>query len=92
MTQNTAMINEFCSNVEIINRKIDLATAGLHHFISKFLTQDVPPQNALMISEYILTMKNEINISDSYREITYTIGKVICMTVIVLSYSTAQNR
>lgn len=78
MTQNTAMINEFGSNGEIINRKIDLATAGLRHFISKYLIQDVSPQNALTISEYILTMKNEINISDGYREITIKILYGLC--------------
>ena len=71
MTQIRATINELGNNIEVINRKVDLVTAGLHRFISKYLTQDFSPHDALTMSEYVLTMKNEINISDSYREITY---------------------
>ena len=41
MTQNTAIINEADNNQEVINRKIELATAGLHYFIHKHLTQNV---------------------------------------------------
>ena len=49
------------SNYEIIkNRKIDFATAGLRPFIYKDITQNVSPENALKISEYILAMKSEI--------------------------------
>jgi integrase len=81
MTQNTAIINQLSDNGEIINRKIDLATAGLQHFISKHLTQDISSQNALMLSEYILTMKNEINISDCYRETTIKILYDLCKFV-----------
>jgi hypothetical protein len=81
MTQNTTIINQLVNDREVIDRKIDLATAGLHHFISKPLTQDVSPQNALTISQYVLTMKNEINISDSYREITIKILQNLCKFV-----------
>lgn len=38
MTQNTTIINQVDNDREIINRKIDLATAGLHHFISEHFT------------------------------------------------------
>ena len=68
-------------NQDILDRKIDLATAGLHQFISKYLTQDVSPENALTMSEYILTMKSEVNISDSYREITIKVLYSICKFV-----------
>jgi hypothetical protein len=78
MTQNIGIIKELGNNREVINRKIDLATAGLHRFISKNLTQDISPQDALTVSEYILTMKNEINISDSYREITIKVLYSLC--------------
>lgn len=78
VTQSTAIINEPGNNKEVINRKIDLATAGLYRFISERLTQDVSPQSALTMSEYILTMKNEINISDSYREMTIKVLYSIC--------------
>ncbi|HKR57832.1 MAG TPA: hypothetical protein VJR67_03075 [Candidatus Nitrosopolaris sp.] len=70
MTQNTALKNELGNNQEVINRKIDLATTGLHSFVHKDLTQNMSPENALTAVKYILAMKNEINISDSYREIT----------------------
>ena len=70
MTQNTAIINELGNDQEVINRKIDLATTGLHSFIHRDLTQNMSSENALTMSEYILVLKNEINISDSYREST----------------------
>ena len=70
MTQSTAIINECGNNKEVINRKIDFATTGLHSFVHKDLTQKMSPENALTVVEYILAMKNEINISDSYRETT----------------------
>ena len=78
---HTTTANQLVNNREIISRKIDLATAGLHHFICEYLTQDVSPQNALTVSEYILTMKNEINISDSYRETTIKILYYLCKFV-----------
>jgi integrase/recombinase XerD len=81
MTQNAAIINDLGNNKEVINRKIDLATAGLHRFVSKHLTQDISSQNALTVSEYVLSMKNETNISDSYREMTIRILYSICKSV-----------
>jgi hypothetical protein len=81
MTQNTAIINEVGNNQEVINRKIELVTAGLHYFIYKDLTQNVSPENALTVSEYILTMKNEINISDNYRKITIGVLCSLCKFV-----------
>ena len=60
-----------CDYQNIANRKFDLATAGLPSFIIKNLIQNVSPENALTIVEYILAMKTETNISDAYR--IYTI-------------------
>jgi hypothetical protein len=81
MTQKATIINQLGKNREITNRKIDLATAGLHHYIYEHLTQDISPQNALTVSEYVLTMKNEINMSDSYRETTIKILYYLCKFV-----------
>src|SRR5690242_393230 len=70
MAQTTSDSNLNCDYQTIVNRKIDLATAGLHYFIFKDITQNVSPENALNIVEYILAMKVETNISDSYRTST----------------------
>lgn len=59
-----------CDYQKILNRKIDLATAGLHSFIYKDITQNVSAKNALCIVEHILAMKVETNISDTYRMYT----------------------
>jgi hypothetical protein len=68
MEQTTATdSNRNCDYQSIVNRKIDLATACLPSFIFKDITQNVSPENALSIVEYLLAMKIETNISDSYR-------------------------
>jgi hypothetical protein len=67
MAQTTSDSNRNCDYQAIVNRKIDLATAGLHSFIFKDITQNVSPENALNIVEYVLAMKVETNMSDSYR-------------------------
>jgi integrase len=68
MKQTTATdSNRSCGYQTIVNRKIDLATAGLPSFIFKDITQKVSPENAINIVEYVLAMKIETNISDSYR-------------------------
>ncbi len=70
MGQRTIGLGQNCDYRNIVNRKIDLATAGLPSFIIKDVTQNVSPENALTIIEYVLAMKIETNISDTYR--TYT--------------------
>jgi integrase len=70
MTQTTNESNQNCNYQNILDRKIDLATAGLHRFIFKHITQKISPENALSIVEYILAMKVETNISDTYRSYT----------------------
>src|SRR5215831_16164151 len=52
---------------KIANGKIDFATAGLFPSIYRGLTQNISPENALNIAEYILAMKTETNLSDMYR-------------------------
>src|SRR5438093_1719086 len=59
-----------CDYERVANRKIDLATAGLHPFIYKDLTQNISSENATKIAEYILTMRTETNLSDTYRKLT----------------------
>jgi hypothetical protein len=61
--------SKICDYQKIANRKIDLATAGLQPFIFKDITQNVSPENALTIAEYILAMKTETNVSDDYRSL-----------------------
>ena len=70
-TISTAAYNQkpskACDYEKIANGKIDFATAGLLPFIYRDLTQNVSPENALDIAEYILAMKTETNLSDAYR-------------------------
>jgi len=53
---------------DLLDRKIDFTTADLRsqQELSKGL-HDVSPENALIISEYVMAMKTEINSSDNYR-------------------------
>ncbi len=67
MAQATTDFNRNTDYQTIAKRKIDLATAGLHPFICKDITQNVSPENALSIVEYVLAMKIETNVSDAYR-------------------------
>ena len=60
--------SEICDYTRIANRKIDFATAALLPFIYKDLTQNVSSENAVNIAEYILVMKTETNLSDTYRQ------------------------
>ena len=59
--------SKICVDEDIASRKIDLATAGLNRFIYKDVTQNVSPENAIIIAEYILAMNTETNVSDAYR-------------------------
>ena len=53
----------------LFDRKIDLVTAGLREGHANYLRHQVSQDNALIICNYILAMKTEINLSDSYRRI-----------------------
>jgi hypothetical protein len=69
MAQTTATYNQnkSCDYQKIANRKIDLATAGLHPHIYKDVTENISSENSLNIDEYILAMKTESNVSDGHR-------------------------
>jgi hypothetical protein len=54
------------------NQDIESATAGLHKFIHKQLTQNVSTGNALEIAKYIKCQKTEINLSDNHRKTILT--------------------
>jgi hypothetical protein len=56
------------NNDALFDRKIDLITEGIDLlFASKLM--GLPKDNALTIVNYILSMKNEINLSDGYRKL-----------------------
>jgi hypothetical protein len=74
MAQTTTGSNQNGDYQNIVNRKFDLATAGLPFIIIKYVIQNVSPENTLTIVKYILAMKVETNISDAYR--SYTIQTV----------------
>lgn len=48
-------------------RKVELVTEGLQPYIRKDLLENVSPQNAKTIADFILALKTEVNIRDSYR-------------------------
>jgi hypothetical protein len=50
----------------IINRKISLATEGLQPYIENWLRIKTSNKNALAISEYVLSLRREINPSPNY--------------------------
>ena len=64
-------------NQDIVDRKIDFATAGIHSYIHRDLTENVSPKNALIVAEYILEMKTENNLSDNYRVTTIELLSIL---------------
>jgi hypothetical protein len=54
------------------DRKVDLITAGLQPRYNKYLEEErqISRENALIICDYILSMKTEINPSNEYRKTT----------------------
>ena len=64
-------------NQDILDRKIDFATAGVRPYIQRDLTVNVSAKNALTIAEYILAMKTENNLSDSYRSTTIELLSIL---------------
>jgi len=53
----------------IINRRISLATEGLQPYIENWLRIRTSNENALTISEYVLSLRSEINPSQNYTKI-----------------------
>jgi hypothetical protein len=64
-------------NQDILDRKIDFATAGVHSYIHRDLTENVSPRNALTVAEYILEMKTENNLSDNSRAATIELLSIL---------------
>jgi len=58
--------------VNSTNQDIEGATAGLHRFIHKQLTQNVSNDNAIIIATYIKCQKTEINLSNNYKKTVVT--------------------
>jgi hypothetical protein len=57
------------NNDPLFDRRIDLVTEGIGAFFDSKL-RELPYNNALTIIDYILSMKNEINLSDGFRKLT----------------------
>jgi hypothetical protein len=57
----------------LLNQKIDQVTAGLTSHYIRRLKNKVSKDNALAISDFILSAKSEINLSDNYRKLIITI-------------------
>lgn len=64
----------------LFDRKIDLITEGIAPFFASKL-RELSKDNALTIIDYILSMKNEINLSDNYRKLNiyalYSLSKFL---------------
>jgi hypothetical protein len=64
------------NNDALFDRKIGLITQGIDSFYVSLL-KELSQDNALTIVNYILSMKNEINISDNYRRSNiYTLYRI----------------
>jgi hypothetical protein len=53
-------------NTVLFERKIEDVTSGLTHFVGKLLYK-ISKENALIIANYITSMRTEVNLSDHYR-------------------------
>jgi hypothetical protein len=64
----------------LFDRKIDLITEGIASFFASKL-RELSKDNPLTIIDYILSMKNEINLSDNYRKLNiyalYSLSKFL---------------
>jgi integrase len=60
-------INANNTKTLFLERKIEETTAGLPAFYSRLL-YNIPVENALCITDYIFSLKIEINLSDNYRK------------------------
>ena len=52
----------------LFDKKIALATEGLIPFFERILRERTSKENALIISEYIIAAKRDINLSNGYRK------------------------
>jgi integrase len=76
---NTSLSSVSATDADsLFDRKIGLVTEGIDSFFGSKL-RELPEDNALTIVNYILSLKNEINLSDGYRKLNiyvfYSISK-----------------
>src|ERR1700693_1439348 len=64
----SAPINNDTTTMMIIDRKISLATEGLQSCVENWLRMRTSDEIALIISEYILSLRREINPSQNYKK------------------------
>jgi hypothetical protein len=68
------------NNDALFDRKIDLITEGIAPYFASKL-RELSKTNALTMIDYVLSMKNEINLSDGYRKLNiyalYSISKFL---------------
>jgi len=57
----------------LFDRKVDLVTAGLRTRYARILKNELSYDNALIICNYITSMKTEVNLSDNYRRMNIDI-------------------
>jgi hypothetical protein len=57
----------------LFDRKVDLVGPGLKAYQARRLKYEVSQDSALIICNYIMSMRTEINLSDNYRRITIDI-------------------
>ena len=65
----SSAINNNSTALMIIDRKISLATEGLQRYVTNWLRIKTSNENALTISEYVLLLTREINLSQNYKKI-----------------------
>lgn len=56
------------NDLSLFDNRVALATEGLQPYFEKMLREKVSKQNALAISEYINSLRREINLSIGYRK------------------------
>jgi len=79
-TARSSIGNNVCgvvsNNDTLFDRKIGLITEGIEPFFASRL-KELPQENALTIVDYVISMKNEINLSDGYRRLNiYTLYSI----------------
>jgi hypothetical protein len=64
------VIAKYSSNndLSLFDNKVALAVEGLHPFYEKMLRERISKENALVISEYINSLRREINVSIGHRK------------------------
>lgn len=65
------------NNDSLFDTKIDLITEGIDSFFASKI-RELSKDNALTIVNYILSMRNEINLSDGYRRMNIYVLYSIC--------------